>query len=225
MCTFRPRAFPPPPSNVSDRPGQGSETRARWPLSIVWVTARDFFPPSWAPWGGSGHCRRKISFCGRPISSADLSGPEWGGMAEGEQSDRRAKVLADYRKTLLQHKEVDAKARRPSTSTACAGCARCRRALPCSPRRAGAVDARGGEEAAQGLRQDGGRPQGAAVGRADHRRGASPAAELRRPRPRPRRRLVRRSQTPVSSSPPARPAARPSLLRPRALVASSPWLR
>ena len=28
-----------------------------------------------------------------------------------------------------------------------------------------------------------------------------------------------------SSSPPARPAARPSLLRPRALVASSPWLR
>ena len=159
------------------------------------------------------------------LERADLSGPEWGGMAEGEQSDRRAKVLADYRKTLLQHKEVDAKARRPSTSTACAGCARCRRALPCSPRRAGAVDARGGEEAAQGLRQDGGRPQGAAVGRADHRRGASPAAELRRPRPRPRRRLVRRSQTPVSSSPPARPAARASLLRPRALVASSPWLR
>jgi len=35
-------------------------------------------------------------------------------MAAAEGSDdRRTKVLADYRKTLLQHKEVDAKVRRP----------------------------------------------------------------------------------------------------------------
>lgn len=46
--------------------------------------------------------------CGAAEPSTER--PSERGMDQGGE-DRRAKVLADYRKTLLQHKEVDAKVR------------------------------------------------------------------------------------------------------------------